>query len=442
MASRSEKDRSYDELLQEAASHLPDDVPEEIPEQPAGKAEEFFRPEPASAPQPRKNAASGKPSGKKKKKRRKHRSARVYGVLIMLTLIFVISITLAIGIIEVGKDMLGIEGTDRLIVFNIPEGATTADIAEDLQEAGMIRIPKAFIYFTRLSQEDANFIPGDHQISSGMAYESLINELTGMSIQEDRTYLDMMFREGITLNEAAEKLEENHIIDDASKFLYYFNAGGLGYDFEEHLPTGSSKLKFNRMEGYLFPDTYNFYVGMEPDEVCQKIYINFDTKMKDEYYDRMEELGITLDETITLASMIQAEAANDAEMKDISSVFWNRLNDPATFPKLQSDPTSKYVQQVIKPNIDLKDETIYDAYDTYICNGLPAGAIGNPGLAAIEAALYPNNTNYYYFYANIETSITYFAETLEEHEANIEMVKQIQAGTWDPDAQNNEEGNE
>jgi UPF0755 protein len=114
-------------------------------------------------------------------------------------------------------------------------------------------------------------------------------------------------------------------------------------------------------------------------------------------------------------------------MKDVASVFWNRLNDPANFTRLQSDPTSKYVEKVIKPNIDLEDELIYEAYDTYICTGLPAGAIGNPGMDAIEAVLYPNETNYYYFYANVDTGVTYFATTLEEHYANEEMVKQQQA---------------
>jgi UPF0755 protein len=180
------------------------------------------------------------------------------------------------------------------------------------------------------------------------------------------------------------------------------------------------------MEGYLFPDTYTFYEDMDPEDVCRKIYMNFNSKITDEDYARMEELGLTLDETITFASMVQAEAANEGEMKDIASVFWNRLDNADTYPLLQSDPTSKYVEETIKPNIELPDELIYNAYDTYVCSGLPAGAIGNPGQAAIEAVLYPNETPYFYFYANVDTGVTYFAETLEEHNQNIEMVAQQQ----------------
>ncbi|MBQ8928189.1 MAG: endolytic transglycosylase MltG [Oscillospiraceae bacterium] len=439
MASNSENERLIDEVLSETAQEQPEapeaPVQEETPEEevPEEEAPEEEAPEERTPSREHRNApprrsGSGHSGSKKKKrrKRRKHKSAKIYGTLIMLTLVFVISISLSVGIIEVGKDMLGIDGSETLVLFNIPEGATTADIAEDLHEQGIIRIPRAFIYFSRLSKADASYVAGDHTVSSAMAYETLISELTGTAaVNDDRESVDIMFKEGITLVEAANLLEENEVCD-GQKFLYYFNAGGFGYKFEDYLPTTTSKLKFYKMEGYFFPDTYTFYKGTEPDDVCRKVYMNFDVKLRDADYARMDELGVTLDEIITLASMIQAEAANDAEMPDISSVFWNRLNDPAEFSMLQSDPTTKYVNQTIKPNIALKDENIYAAYDTYQCTGLPAGAIGNPGLAAIQAALYPNETDYYYFYANIDTHVTYFARTLEEHNANIEMVKQQQ----------------
>lgn len=364
----------------------------------------------------------------KKKKRKKHRSARVYMVLMMLTFCFVVSISLSIGIIKVLQDMLGINGSQKLVLFNIPEGATTAEIAENLYEDGIIKIPKAFVYFSRLSKADSSYVAGDHEISASMAYETLIDELKkNPNVEEEQKVVDVMFPEGISLYDAAQKLEENNICS-ADRFIYYFNAGGFGYEFENHLPATTSRLKFYPMEGYFFPDTYTFYEEMEPDAVCRKIYMNFDLKITEEDYARIDELGTSLDEVITLASMVQAEAANEGEMADIASVFWNRLHYPENFGggKLQSDPTSKYVTQVIKPNIELENQQIYDAYDTYVCVGLPAGAIGNPGIAAIQAVLYPNDTNYFYFYANIDTGVTYFAETLEQHNANKAMVQQQQ----------------
>ncbi len=373
------------------------------------------------------------------KKEHHHKSARVYGVLIMLTFVFVVSISLAVGIIEVGKDMLGINGSQRLVLFNIPEGATTKEIAQNLYEDGIIRIPKAFEYFSRLSKDNANFVAGNHEISASMAYETLIAELSkSMADDDSQAVVDVMFPEGITLYDAAMKLQENNVCE-AAKFLYYFNAGNLGYEFEEHLPTTNSTLKFYRMEGYCFPDTYTFYEESDPADVCRKIYMNFNLKITNAYYDRMNELGISLDETITLASIIQKEAAHDGDMPMISSVFWNRLNSPE-YSKLQSDVTSLYVENVIKPNIELDNQAIYDAYDTYVCNGLPAGAICNPGIAAIEAVLYPEESDYYYFYANVDTGETYFARTLEEHNANIEMVERIRQGLPPVDEETLESG--
>lgn len=381
---------------------------------------------PQVRPRPQQTRAQREAAMKKKKRRRRNkRAGRVYGVLIMLTLIIVISVLLSVTIISVGKDMIGVEGTKTLVPFTIPEGATTAEIAEDLHEAGIIEYPKAFVLFSRLSKADASYVAGEHEVSSIMAYEAIIDELTGVEVK-DRVTVDVMFPEGTTVYAAAKKLEEANVCD-AQKFVYYFNQANYGYKFEQYLPTTASKLKFCKMEGYLFPDTYTFYEEMDPSEVCLKIYKNFNVKMTDTYYARMQELDITLDEMITLASIVQAEAANKKDMKNVASVFWNRMKNPAEFAnKLQSDPTRKYVEQTIKPNIDLADQTIYDAYDTYVCTGLPAGAIGNPGIDAIEAVLYPSDTNYYYFYANVETGVTYFATTLEEHYQNEAMIKEQQ----------------
>nr|MDE6088618.1 endolytic transglycosylase MltG [Oscillospiraceae bacterium] len=150
-----------------------------------------------------------KSGSSRKKKRKKHRSARIYMVLMMLTLVFVISISLAIGIIEIGKDMLGINGSQKLVLFTIPEGATTAEIADTLREDGIIRIPKAFVYFSRLSKADASYVAGEHEISASMAYETLIDELQkNPNVEEEQKVVDVMFPEGISLYDAAMKLQE------------------------------------------------------------------------------------------------------------------------------------------------------------------------------------------------------------------------------------------
>ena len=144
--------------------------------------------------------------------------------------------------------------------------------------------------------------------------------------------------------------------------------------------------------------------------------------MTPERYAKMESLGLSLDELITFASVVQKEAANTDTMLYVASVFWNRLRNADVFPLLQSDPTSNYAE-FVKSKMDVYDKTIVDSYDTYVSPGLPPGAICNPGIEAIDAVLENVESNYFYFIANIYTGQTYFSETLEEHNAYQEMVE-------------------
>ena len=356
---------------------------------------------------------------KKRRRKGKKRSARLPIVLIVTTLIVTISIVLSIMIIAIGRDMLAIGKGDTLKMVTIPHGATTKDVAQILEDEGIIDIPRAFEIFAKFNGSDDAFIPGQYELSSGDAYETIINKLI-KGKDDNRETVDVTFVEGISVYDAAKLLQEKKVCD-AERFLYYFNAGGFGFKFEEQLPKSTAN-KFYRMEGYLWPDTYKFYVDSEPESVCMKIYQNFQDKMKPEYYTQMKKMGMTLDEVITLASIVQAEASDAKSMKMVASVFENRLADPDKFPKLQSSPTTYYVEEIIKPNMQIASTAICDAYDTDKANGLPPGAIGNPGKDAIEAVLYPAKTDYYFFAADIDTKEIYYAKTDEEHEENLAEI--------------------
>ena len=327
-------------------------------------------------------------------------------------------------ILTVGKEIYGIEKDESRRNITIPAGSTTSDIAAQLDREGIISLPKMFRLISRMNGKDGSYIAGEHVISASMSYQAMIEELC-KNHEDDREYVTVTFPEGVTLIDAARRLEENDVCS-ADKFIWAFNAGGYGFSFEDRV-TDTSKLKFYRMEGYCFPDTYNFYVNEDPAIVAQKIYENFDRKMLPTDYAKMEELGWTLDQVITLASMVQAEAGRKEDMKDIASVFHNRLVNSAVYPQLQSNPTSNYVRDVIKPNQEVQNILMQDAYDTYTGVGLPPGAINNPGKDAIEAVLYPSQTDYFYFAANVDTRVTYFARTNEEHEQNLAKIKQEQA---------------
>lgn len=359
------------------------------------------------------------PKGKKRKKKRKRN--RLPGVLILTVFIFAVSICLSLVIIAFGKDMLGIGKGDTTHLIVVQEGETTDQIAQMLHEEGIIKSPECFKLFMKLRKSNDTYIAGEHFLSPNMAYETIISKLTDYEEEEKET-VEVTFPEGITIYDAANILEENGVCS-AEDFIFYFNSGGYGFEFEQRLPVDTS-LKFNRMEGYVFPDTYYFYSNMDPEQVCQKIYNNFNSKMTDERYAQMEKLGLSLDQLITFASIVQKEAASVDTMTLVASVFWNRYNNQDIFPLLQSDPTSNYANDVIKPHMEVYDETIIDAYDTYKGAGLPPGAICNPGLEAIDAVLANFQSPYFYFIANINTGQTYFSETLEEHEANQAIVEE------------------
>lgn len=360
---------------------------------------------------------------KRKKKKKKKQHSRLPGVLILTTFIFGVSIILSMVIIGFGKDMLGIGKSDETQLVVIEEGDTTEDIANMLVENSIIKSADAFKFFSRLRKSDTAYIPGEHFVRPNMAYEAIIAELTSIKEDEVGESVSVMISEGTNLLDAAQILESNSICK-ASDFLWQFNSGGFGFEFESKIPEGGNR-KFQKMEGFFFPDTYFFYENMKPEEVCQKIYSNFNNKMTEERYQKMEALGLDLNELITLASIVQKEAANEAEMPDIASVFWNRIRHPEDFNnKLQSDPTKDYANLVIKKHLDVADQALVDSYNTYETPGLPPGPICNPGIAAIDAVLEDKQTNFYYFIANLMTGQTEFSATLEEHNAKDEAIQQ------------------
>ncbi|MBP5432846.1 endolytic transglycosylase MltG [Ruminococcus sp.] len=362
-----------------------------------------------------------------KKKKKKQRS-RLPGVLILTVFIFAVSICLSLVIIAFGKDVLGIGKSDSTKMIIVPEGATTEDISNLLYDEGIINSPKCFQLFAKFRDDADNFLAGEHFVSPSMAYETIFKNLTSAEEEEQKEPVSITFNEGINIFEAADKLQEAGVCN-ANDFIYRFNASNFGFDFESELSKTPDPRRFAeaRMEGYLFPDTYTFTKDMAPEQVCQKIYYNFNAKItSDDRLKKMRDLNLTLDQLITLASIVQKEAPFRDDMNHVASVFWNRLEipDAETAGFLQSDPTSNYSKYVIKPRLAVPNKEMTDAYDTYVSKGLPPGAISNPGLEAIDAVLQKMKTDDFYFVANIYTQETHFTKTLEEHNAMVAQVEE------------------
>lgn len=216
----------------------------------------------------------------------------------------------------------------------------------------------------------------------------------------------MTIPEGFSFMQIAERLEKKGVCSAAS-----FYEACEGYTPQSVSVPVSDERCF-RMEGYLFPDTYRFYVNDDPVSVLKRMLNNF-----------QEKVGNISDETLILASIIEKEARSDTHMKLVSSVFHNRLNHRREFPYLNADPTRDYVNKYITGNKLVKNQSKYaPLYNT--CNkrrGLPVGPICNPGLRAIKAAKEPAESPYYYFFYGKDTD-NHYSVTLEEHEQKMAEI--------------------
>lgn len=230
------------------------------------------------------------------------------------------------------------------------------------------------------------------------------------------------FPEGLTLVQIAEKLEESEVCS-ASRFIELTNdmtyIQTLPYSFINEIENRQERAFV--LEGYIFPDTYEFYRGESEEKALSRFLDNTERKLTAEYRQRAAELGYSLDEIITLASIVQEESYTNDSVKNVSSVLHNRLRSPS-FPRLQCDVTIHYVNDYVTDSKFLSATDGYaEKYNTYKCEGLPVGAICNPGLASIEAALYPAETDYYYFVTDSDWNY-YYASTYAEHKKNCNAV--------------------
>ncbi len=362
---------------------------------------------------PNKHSSEIQNQAKPKKKKRRKRNYTAYGGIVIATLVLCVSILLSLFIIVVGRDVLGIESSGVEFTIYVPSGSTTDDIAQQLYDEGVIQYKDVFKLISKVKGADGSMYPGDLNVAYNMSYSDIIDSL--MESRKAKQTATVTFPEGITLLSAGRLLEENNICT-ADEFIYTFNSTAFGFEFEKYV--SSSSLKLYKYEGYLFPDTYEFYVGDSAYNVVKKIKTRTNEILNADVIKLAVERGFTIDQVVTLASIVQREAGNIEQMATIASVFENRLARPDEFPKLQSDTTYSYIDDVIKQVMTVEYQDMYDAYDTYTCVGLPIGAICNPGKDAIDAVLNPDDTGYYYFCSNLETKETFFAVTNEEHEEN------------------------
>lgn len=385
----------------------------------------------------------------RKKKKKKINHVRTMGQIFLGAVLSVaaiaVGIFLSIKVIAAMRDITGMSKKLKEIDFEITEDMGVNEIVDGLYDHGIIELPSLMKMYINFTDNDNGFLNGPHTVNSNMSYNNILASLK--SEKEYTETISVTIPEGLTIIEIGELLEENYVCR-AVDFEEAVKSRLNKYDFEESIKT-SDRLFI--MEGYLFPDTYEFYVveylkknsnyntRTWADEAAKKMMSNFDDHITKKLKNRMKELNMTLDDTIKLASIIQREADTEENMALVSSVFHNRLDNPEEFPNLESDTTDDYIYDCIKPRTTTANSSqmkkLEDAYNSYKCQGLPAGPICNPGMDAITAALYPEETSYYFFLVARDGAF-YWAQTREQHEQNI-----IDADLhWQNEQENNSNG--
>ncbi len=320
----------------------------------------------------------------------------------------------------------GLGGDEVLVDVEITQGAYTAQIADMLKEKGIIDTPLFFRAYAKFAKADGKWQVGTFILSADMGYADIVKELQTATPRES---VNVTVPEGYTVDKIAE-LMENKGVCTAADFYNAVMNGEYDYDFVKAIPTAAQGEQYAgriyRLEGYLFPDTYNFYLGSSGEMVVNKMLANFNSKITKEIRQQISEKGWNIDEMIIFASVIQGEAGKPDDMMAVSKVLTNRMQPNSGFPKLQCDSTRDYIKKIL-PSTSGDSAADTSAYDTYIREGLPVGAINNPGMLAIEAALNPSTdekyAKCYYFATDYKTGITYYSKTLAQHEAICRKYK-------------------
>lgn len=345
---------------------------------------------------------------KGKKNRFFYRVVWLIMVLIFATLLSQFMIT---GI----NDMLAVGREKVTVTVEMPKNPTVDQVANILNKAGIIQDVNFFKLYSKLTKAD-KFNNGSYKIDTNMDYQAIITNLQSSSGRVDT--VKITFPEGINVIEIANLFEKNGVCS-AKDALSVMNSNKFDTAFEIVKAIPNAKDRYYKLEGYLFPDTYDFYRDEDPDKAIQKLISNSNKKLTTDIRNKASAKKMTVDQLLTLASMIQAEAASKEDMYNISSIFHNRLasGTEGDLQRLRSDATTYYpyrTKATVPSNIR---ETYKSKYDTYTIKGLPAGPICSPGADAIDAALNPANTKYYYF-CHSSSGKAFYARTLSEHNAN------------------------
>ena len=334
---------------------------------------------------------------------------------VWLALILAIGVTAGRMLWVCASDVLAFGREDQVVTITIYESDTMDDIIEKLYSNGLIRYRSLFQLYASISDAEEDIQPGIYDLNTRYDYHALVNS---MSPSSSRSVVQLTIPEGYTCRQIFDLLEENRVCTAVDIGAYASDGELDDYWFLENVERGSEYC----LEGFLFPDTYQFYKNSTPREALEKMLDNFEVRFNEEMRAQIETLnanvtggGYTVREVVIVASLIEREAAAPSEAAAIAGVIYNRLFRWGDTPAyLNIDAALVYAQGGDNQTIDT---TLDSPYNTYTHVGLTPTPIANPGLSSLEAALNPETHDYYYYVLNPSTGMHQFSTTYEEHEA-------------------------
>ncbi|MBQ3418372.1 MAG: endolytic transglycosylase MltG [Ruminococcus sp.] len=374
---------------------------------------------------------------KKIEKQKAKRNRRIFNI-VWISMVVILAVAISQFLLVGVNDLLAVkrELNPQKVTISIPANPTIGQIADILYDNGVIDKPEFFTMYAKFTSSEEGFRQGNFEIDTDKDYEAIINFL--QSNQNRTDIVRVQVTEGMNVLEIATLLQENGVTADVQQFLEMCNSDVFDEDFTFLKNIDNASERYYKLEGYLFPDTYDFYLNEDPKVTISKFLDNFENRViyhKERYFgeskkttleEQMNDSDYSMDSILTIASIIQAEAATKEDMYYISSILHNRLDYgyEINAGRLECDSTSYYPYRNEESVPDSIKSTFESSYDTYEIAGLPAGPICNPSVEAIKAALNPYDTEYLYFcHASPEDGSTpYYSTTLEEHEYYLSII--------------------
>lgn len=352
-------------------------------------------------------------SSKKKNKKKKRNGIPTF---IRILIILAISFALAASIIFAVIDFLGLTfKNDKTAEIDIKSGFSTAQIADELHDKGVIKFPVLFRLYSKLKGADGSYQYGIYEIKDSQSYDGIINTLK--TAGESGEVATVTIPEGYSVRKIAELMEKKGICSK-DEFISAVKNTEYDYDFIKDIPTQSV---YYRLEGYLYPDTYHFFINSDEksgqscaEKAVRKMLDKMNSVITDEMKESAEKRGYSIHEILTMASIVELEASGyPDDMAKVAQVFYNRLRWTDQPAMLGSTPTSDYPDS---------------RYNTNKYEGLPPGPLCSPSITAINAALNPDTSVKECYFVTDKNMKFYYTNSLSEHNELIEKLKS--EGLW------------